>query len=105
MYAGPLRLEGHQRPPRIRGATGRDVVLRHAERSELVLRQVDAAELPVFAHVANDVDQLQRDPERLGSLDVVGAVDGDARDPNRPRDVRAVAAQLLEVRVPRLVEV
>ena len=92
MHASALRLERHQRTPRIRGPTGRDVVLRHAEGSELVLRQVDAAEHPVLPHVTNDVDQLQRNSERLGSLHVVGAVHGDAGDPDRARDLRAVAA-------------
>src|SRR5207245_10638878 len=57
--AGPLRLERHQLAPGGRGAAGRDLVLAHAEALELVLRQIDAAELPVLAHVADDVDELE----------------------------------------------
>ena len=56
-------------------------------RGELVLREIDPAELPVLADVAHDVDQLQRDPERLGALRLVGAVDADAGDPDGARDV------------------
>ncbi len=105
MHTRALGLEGEQRAPRSGRTTRRDVVLRHAERSELVLGEVDATELPVFADVTNDVDQLQSDPERLGPLDVVGAVDSDARNPDGAGDLRAVTAQLVEVRVARLVEI
>ena len=63
---------------------------------ELVLRQVDAAELPVLLHVAHHVDQLQRDPERLRDLRLVRAVHADASHADRAGDVRAVVAQVVE---------
>ena len=66
---------------------GGDVLLGDAERGELVLREVDPAELPVLADVAHDVDQLQRDPERLRALRLVGAVHADAGDADRAGDV------------------
>ena len=44
-------------------------------------------------------------PSVIGALDVVRAVDGDARDADRARDLLAVAAQLVEARVPRLLEI
>src|SRR6266516_2197782 len=90
-------LEPEQCLPLRRDAPGLDVLFAHAVGRELVLRQVDAAELPVLAHVANDVDQLQRDAERLGALRVLRAVDGDAGDADGAGDVLAVAMQLLEV--------
>ena len=71
--------------------------LLHPEARELVLRQVDTAELGVLLDVAHDVDQLQCDPERVRALDVVAAVDGDARDADRARHLLAVAAQLVKV--------
>ena len=92
-------LERHQRPPFRACAAGGDLVLGDPERGELVLRQVDAAELPVLAHVAHDVDQLQRHPERLRPLDVVGAVDRDAGHADSAGDAPAVAVELGEVRV------
>src|SRR5947208_8400 len=52
--------------------------------------------------VANDVDQLQGDAQRLGALGLVGSIDRNARAPDRPGDARAVTAQLVEIRVARL---
>ena len=92
-------LERHQRPPLRPGAARGDVVLGDAVGGQLVLRQVDAAELPVLAHVSHDVDQLQRHAERRRPLDVVRAVDRDARDPDRAGDAAAVAVELGEVGV------
>ena len=90
-------LVGHQRLPGRRDSARCDVVLRHPERGELVLRKVDASELPVLADVAHDVDQLERDPERLRLLRLVGAVHADAGDPDRSGDMRAVVAERVEV--------
>src|SRR5262249_60391310 len=70
----PLPLWSHTRPG--------DVVLLHAEANELVLRQVDAAEDPVLGDVADDVDQLESDPERLGAMGLVGAVAPHAGSPH-----------------------
>src|SRR5207248_3205477 len=80
---------------------GDDVVFRDAERGQFVLRQVHAAELDVLADVAHDVDQLERDPERLGPLRLVGAVDGRAGDAHGPGDLAAVAGELVEVGIAR----
>ena len=74
-------------------------------RGELVLREVDASELPVLADVAHHVDQLERDPERLRLLRPVGAVHADAGDPDRSGDVRAVVAQRVEAVVALPLEV
>src|SRR5207302_6018170 len=82
--APALRLEGHQRLPRRPAAARRDVLLGHAEGSQLVLRQVHATEAPVLGDVAEDVDQLQRDAERLGALLVLAAVDRQARATDGP---------------------
>ena len=76
----PLRLVRHERAP-LRGAPAcRDVRLGHAELGQLVLRQVDAPERPVLGHVADDVDELKGDAERLGALPlgVPAPVDRDA---------------------------
>src|SRR6185437_10505280 len=75
------------------------------EALQLVLREVHAAERRVLLHVTHDVDQLQRDPERVRALDVVAAVDGDARDSDGAGDLLAVPAQLVEGRVPLLREI
>src|SRR5205823_5610102 len=40
--------------------------LLHPERKKLVLRQVDPSELLVLVDVADDVDQLERDPQLTG---------------------------------------
>ena len=93
--ARTLGLERHQRAPRSGRVPGGDVVFRHAERGSSSCGQVDASELPVLTHIANDVDQLQRDAERLGALDVVGAVHGDAgrRRPRRRPSCSSRAAR------------
>src|SRR5581483_4085487 len=101
----PRALVGHQRLPRRRHPPRGDVVLGDAVGGELVLREVDAAELPVLAHVAHHVDQLQGDAERLGGLRLVGPVDADAGDADGAGDVRAVVAQLVEGLVALSVEV
>ena len=63
------------------------------KRGQLVLRDVDAAELPVLVDVAHDVDQLQRDPERLRPLRLVGAVHARCTRPRpRPRRARSTPA-------------
>jgi hypothetical protein len=95
-------LEAHQLPPFRGDETLRDVVLRDAEPGELVLRKVDPAETPILGDVANDVDQLQGDAQRLGALGLVGSIDRNARAPDRSGDARAVTAQLVEIRVARL---
>ncbi len=100
-----LRLNGHQRPPLRGQPPGRDVVLRDAEGRQLVLRQVDAAESPVLAYVPHDVDELQRDAERLRALDVLGAVHRDARDTDGAGDLFAIAAEIRKVGVARLLGV
>ena len=38
---------------------------------QLVLRQVHTPERPVLGNVADDVDELERDAERLGALPLV----------------------------------
>src|SRR5207244_9017101 len=76
-----------------------------AVRGQLVLRQVDAAEIPVLPHVPNDVDQLQGYAEGLRALLVFRAVDGDAGHAHGARNQAAVAEQLLEIRVPALLGV
>src|SRR5207244_828271 len=77
----------------------------HSERGELVLGQIHPPELPVLADVADDVDQLERDPERLGPSYVVRSVHRDTRDADGAGDLRAVVPQLFEVRVTRLLQV
>ena len=76
-----------------------------AETRQLVLREIDAAELPVLVDVADDVDELERDAERLRVRRVVGAVDRQAREADRAGDLLAVAAQLGEVGVRLLLEI
>ena len=98
-------LERHQRAPARRAAARGDVGLRHLERRELVLRQVDAAQAPVLGDVAHDVDQLERHAEGLGPLLVLRPVDGDARDADRARDPPAIAVQLVERCVAGLPEI
>ena len=95
MRPRPLGLERHQLPE-----------LRRRRRApstpngvELVLREIDAAERSVLVDVADDVDQLERDPQASRMLGVVGAVDGHAREPDGAGDLLAVAAQLGEVGV------
>src|SRR5438477_2093575 len=95
-------LEAHQLPPLRSDETLRDVVLRDAEPREHVLGKIDPAETPIPGDVANDVDQLQGDAQRLGALGLVGSIDRNARAPDRPGDARAVTAQLVEIRVARL---
>src|SRR3989440_3960231 len=95
-------LEAHQLPPLRADETLRDVVLHDAEPGELVLGKVDAAETPILGNVANDVDQLQGDAQRLGALGLVGSIDRNARAPDRAGYARAVTAQLVEIRVARL---
>ena len=58
--ARPLGLERHQLPE-----LRRRLELLDPESRELVLREIDTAELPVLVDVADDVDQLERDAERL----------------------------------------
>ena len=101
----PLRLVRHQCAP-LRGAPPcSDVRFGHAELGQLVLRQVDTAERPVLGNVADDVDELKCDAERLGALPLGSAVHRDARDADGPGDAPAVAAEILERRVPRLLGV
>ena len=95
----------HQRLPGRGQPSCGDVVLRDAERGQLVLRQIHPAELPVLANVAHDVDQLERDAERLRALRLVGTVDPDARDADRPGDMGAVARELVEGAVALAVEI
>src|SRR5581483_3579012 len=101
----PRRLVRHQRLPGRAHAPGGDVGLGDAVRGELVLREVDAAELPVLGDVAHDVDQLERDPERLRALRLVGAVDGHAGDADGAGDAAAVLDEPVEVVVAAPVEV
>src|SRR5438874_2744165 len=101
MHAGAPRLERHQRLPLRGDAVQSD----DAEPLQLVLREIDAAERVVLGHVAHDVDQLERDPERACPLAVARAVHRDAGDADRARDLLAVAAQLVEGRIPRLLEI
>src|SRR6185312_6079161 len=101
MHAGALRLERHERLP----LDGDAIERAHAEALELVLRQIDAAECTIFVDVAHDVDQLERDPERHRTFDIVRAVDGDTRDADCTSDLLAIAAQVIEGRVPRLLEI
>src|SRR6059058_1797923 len=96
----PLRLERHQFPKLRRRSELLDL-----ERGELVLWEVDAAELPILADVADYVDQLERDAERHRMLCVVRAVHGNAGEPDGACDLLAVAAQLGEVGVGRLLGV
>src|SRR5204863_8926963 len=103
--AGPLRLERGERTPLRRAPAGGDVLLGHAERGQLVLREVHAAEPPVLGDVAEDVDELERDPERLGAGCILTAVDGEARAAHGARDEPAVAAQVVVARVARLLQV
>src|SRR5581483_7447106 len=103
--ARPRGLVGHERLPGWGAASGGDVRLGHAERGELVLRDVDAAEAPVLVDVAHDVDQLQGDAERLRPLRLVGPVDGDAGAAHGPGHAAAVAEQLVEAGVARLLGV
>ncbi len=100
-----LRLKCHQRAPRVAGVPGREVLFRDAVRRELLLWDVHAPERPVLGHVADDVDQLQCDAERLRVLDVFGAVDGDAGDADRAGNLGAVAVQLVEGGVAPLFEI
>src|SRR4051812_24045267 len=100
MRPRPLRLERHELAELRRRFEAID-----AEPRQLVLREVDAAELPVLVDVADDVDQLQRDPKRLGVRGVLGAVHRQAREADGPRDLLAVAAQRREVGVRLLLEI
>jgi len=70
MHPCALRLERHERLPLRRHAVERP----HVEARQLVLREIHPAELPVLANVAHDVDQLERDAERLSALRLVGAL-------------------------------
>src|SRR5437762_5394432 len=101
MRAGAPSLERHQRLP----FRGDAVQCDDAEPVQLVLRGVDATERVVLGDVAHDVDQLERYPERACPLDVTRAVHRDARDADRARNLLAVAAQLIEGRIPRLLEI
>src|SRR5262245_52403031 len=103
--AGPRGLVRHQRLPGRRATAPGDVVLLDAERDELLLRYVDAPEVPVLADVTHDVDQLERDAERLGPLWLVGAVDRDACDTDGAGDAPAVAQQVGEAAVAPLLRV
>src|SRR5207247_1841150 len=101
----PLGLKAHELAPLGGDEPASDVGLLDAETSELVLRQVDAAEGPVLGDIANDVDQLQGDAERLGPLRLVGSVNRDAGAPDRAGDAHAVSAQLVEIDIARLLRV
>src|SRR3989440_4088151 len=100
-----LGLEAHQLAPLGRHPAGRDVGVLDTEPPKLVLRQVDAAEGPVLGDIANDVDQLQGDAERLGPLRLVGSINRDASAPDRAGDAHAVSAQLVEIDIARLLRV
>src|SRR5437763_5865926 len=100
-----LGLEAHQLAPLGRHPAGRDVGVLDTEPPKLVLRQVDAAETPVLGDIANDVDQLQGDAESLGTFGLVGPIDADAGAPDRAGNPRAISAQVVEVRVARLLGV
>ena len=95
-----LRLERHELAELRRRLEAVD-----AETRQLVLREIDAAELPVLVDVADDVDELERDSERLRMRRVVGAVHRQAREADRAGDLLAVAAQLGEVGVRLLLEI
>src|SRR5262249_38182132 len=75
MSARPPRLKRHERAELRRRLEPVD-----AEPRQLVLREVDAPELPVLVDIADDVDELQRDAERLGMRSVVGAIDRQASE-------------------------
>src|ERR1700694_666802 len=62
----PFRLERHEPLERLAAAPRERVFGRETEPRELVLGQVDPVALRVLADVADDVGELERNPERLG---------------------------------------
>ena len=99
MRPRPLRLKRHRAAKLRRRPEAVD-----AETRQLVLREIDAAELPVLVDVADDVDELERDPERL-AWPVVRSHKPAGMPTDRAGDLLAVTAQLGEVGVRLLLEI
>src|SRR5205823_12098416 len=77
-------LERHQRLPLRGGPARRDDLLGHPVGRQLVLREVDPPEVPVLSHVADDVDQLERDAEHLRQVCCRWFFGGTSRFPQSP---------------------
>ena len=105
---GPHALVGKQAPHRLGHLAGANVVFGHAEAREIFLRQVDPSVGEVDADVADDVGQLQREPEveRIVARPRVAAPeDLDADQSDRRGHATAVSGQLVEGRVTRSMQV
>ena len=76
-------LELHQPRKFGRGVGRQNILLRHAEALQIFLRQVNAPHPRVFAHVADNVGELQRQAQRFRVLQRLRAVE--AQNPrNQP---------------------
>src|SRR5579862_2670289 len=96
-------LERHHLAERLRAVTDEHVLLAAPEAAEVGARQVDATAARVLRDVAQDVRQLEREPELdrvLARRRALVAEDLDADEANRARNAVAVS---LEIALPRLV--
>src|SRR5581483_9399388 len=105
VFPGTRALEGHHPAEGLGAAAGEHVGLGAAEATEVLLRQVDAAARGVLGDVAQDVGELEGQPEVhriVARRGVRVAEDLDAHEPHRARHVAAVT---LEVVLPSRVAV
>src|SRR5262245_59394635 len=97
--ARPAALEPPERPHARRVAAREHLVLGAAEARQVLQRQVETAPGGVLAYVAQDVGELERDPEIARVVGRAGAVmpeDLDAQQPDGGRDEVAVLLELVE---------
>src|SRR5204862_5389543 len=105
VLARPRALERHDAAESVGTVAREHVVLPASETPEVLARQVDAAAPPVLGDIAQDVRELEGEPEMhrvLASRRILVAEDPDRDEPDGPRHAPAV---LREVAVPRLVAV
>ena len=105
MLARPRALERHDAAESVGAVAREHVVLPASETPEVLARQVDAAAPPVLGDIAQDVRELEGEPEMhrvLASRRILVAEDLDRDEPDGARHAPAV---LREVAVPRLVAV
>src|SRR6266568_1745920 len=105
---GALGLELHQ-PGEVLGvAPVQDVRGGDLELPELVHREIDAALARVFAHVADDVGELEREAEPLGVVErpwIAVAEDRRRERADHARHAMAVELQRREIQIAALIQV
>ena len=105
---GPSNLELHKAPPAIVDLLDGQVRFRQTKRRQILLGEIDASRLPILAHVAQDIGELQRDPQFDGVGDRLVAGEADDMHTHQPHgrsDAIAIGDQLVKGLVAALVQV